>query len=78
MRAKWQQSQQPQTKITQEESEIKGTSTKTETINLSANPKYADTILKIQERRSRMLAYDFDHTGGYPNIQPNLLDGFIE
>jgi uncharacterized protein YjcR len=69
--AQWQQSQQPQTKITQEESEIKGTSTKTETINLAANPKYAETILKIQERRSKMLGYDYDHTGGYPNIEPN-------
>jgi hypothetical protein len=48
--AQWRQSQQPQTKITQEESEIKGTSTKTETINLSANPKYAEMILKTQER----------------------------
>jgi hypothetical protein len=57
--------------LTLEVSEIKGTLTKTETINLAANPKYAETMLKIQERRSKILEYDYDHTGGYPNIEPN-------
>jgi hypothetical protein len=32
-------------------------------------------ILKIQERRSKMLGYDYEHKIGYPKIEPNILDG---
>ena len=73
----WRESQQTQTKITQEESDTRGASSKTETVKLAGNPKYADAILKIQERRCKMLGYDFEHNRNYPHIQTNILDGFF-
>jgi len=75
--AQWRKSQQTQTKITQEESETRGASSKTETIKLAANPKYAEAILKIQERRCKMLGYDYEYNSNYPSIRPNTFDALF-
>jgi len=73
----WQESQKPQNKVTEEESELKGACTKSEITKLSANPKYAEMILKIVERRSKMLGYEYEQTSVYPNIPTNILDGLL-
>jgi hypothetical protein len=38
---------------------------------------YMRAIIKIHERRSKMLGYDFEHNRNYPNIQANILDAFF-